>query len=92
MNTYWDFHRYDFIQSSQISLKCRYYSPHFIDEEIKTPPRIGPESHTISITPCWDSQVALMVKNPPANAGEIRDMGLIPELERSPGGEHDNPL
>lgn len=36
MNTYWDFHRYDFIQSSQISLKCRYYSPHFIDEEIKT--------------------------------------------------------
>ena len=36
MNTYWDFHRYDFVQSSQISLKCRYYSPHFIDEEIKT--------------------------------------------------------
>lgn len=35
MNTYWDFHRYDFIQSSQISLKCRYHSPHFTDEEIK---------------------------------------------------------
>ena len=26
-----------------------------------------------------------MVKSPPANAGNIRDMGLIPELGRSPG-------
>ena len=31
-------------------------------------------------------------KNPPANAGEIRDMGLIPGLGRSPGGRHGNPL
>ena len=29
-----------------------------------------------------------MVKNPPANAGDIRDMGSIPGLERSPGGRH----
>ena len=27
-----------------------------------------------------------MVKNPSANAGDIRDMGLIPELGRSPAG------
>ena len=33
-----------------------------------------------------------MVKNPPANAGDARGMGLIPELQRSPGGEHGNPL
>ena len=33
-----------------------------------------------------------MVKNPPANAGDIRDMGLIPELGRSPGGGHGNPF
>ena len=33
-----------------------------------------------------------MVKNPPANAGCIKDMGLIPESERSPGGGHGNPL
>ena len=33
-----------------------------------------------------------MVKNPPANAGDIRDTGLIPELGRYPGGEHGNPL
>ena len=32
------------------------------------------------------------VKNTPANTGDIRDMGLIPGLERSPGGEHGNPL
>ena len=25
-------------------------------------------------------------ENPPANAGDIRDVGLIPGLERSPGG------
>ena len=40
----------------------------------------------------WASHVALVVKNPPANAGDIRDAGLIPGLGRSPGGEHGNPL
>ena len=33
-----------------------------------------------------------MVKNPPANSGEIRDMGLIPGSGRSLGGRHGNPL
>ena len=33
-----------------------------------------------------------MVKNPPANAGDARDMGLIPGLGRSPGGGHGYPL
>ena len=33
-----------------------------------------------------------MVKNPPANAGDIRDSGLIPGLGKSPGGGHGNPL
>ena len=33
-----------------------------------------------------------MVKNLPANSGNIRDMGLIPQLGRSPGGGHGNPL
>ena len=32
------------------------------------------------------SQVALVVKNLPANAGDIRDVGSIPGLGRSPGG------
>ena len=38
------------------------------------------------------SQVALGVKNSPANAGDIRDVGLIPGSGRSPGGRHGNPL
>ena len=33
-----------------------------------------------------------MVKNPPANAGDIRDAGSIPESERSLGGGNGNPL
>ena len=36
--------------------------------------------------------VVLFVKNPPASAGDVRDAGSIPGLERSPGGEYDNPL
>ena len=40
----------------------------------------------------WASQVALVVKNSPANAGGTRDVGLIPGLGRSPGGGNGNPL
>ena len=36
--------------------------------------------------------MVLVVKNTPANAGDIRDVGSIPELGRSPGGGHGNPL
>ena len=34
----------------------------------------------------------LVVKNPPANAGDVRDMGSVPGLGRSSGGGHGNPL
>ena len=33
-----------------------------------------------------------MVKNPPANAGYVKDTGLIPGLGRFPGGGHGNTL
>ena len=36
------------------------------------------------------SQVVLVVKNSPANAGDIRDAGLIPGLRRSSGGGQGN--
>ena len=36
--------------------------------------------------------MVLVVKNLPANAGDIRDADLIPGSGRSPGGEHGNPL
>ena len=49
---------------------------------------------------CWGggnnrlraSQVVLMVKNLPGNAGDMRDASLIPGLGRSPGEGHGNPL
>ena len=40
----------------------------------------------------WASQVVLMVKNPPANAGDVRDTGSIPGSGRFPVGGHGNPL
>ena len=33
-----------------------------------------------------------MVRNPPVNAGDARDVGSIPRSERSPGVGNDNPL
>ena len=38
------------------------------------------------------SQVALVVKNPPANPGDARDADSIPGLGRSPGGGNGNPF
>ena len=38
------------------------------------------------------SQVALVVKDPPANAGDKTDVGSVPGSGRSPGGGHSNPL
>ena len=37
-------------------------------------------------------QVTLVVKNLPASAGDVRDVGSIPGSERSPGGGLNNPL
>ena len=42
--------------------------------------------------PTWAFRVVLVVKNPPANAGDVGDLGSIPGLARFPGGEHGNPL
>ena len=50
---------------------------------------------------CWKGRSLLysrgypggsVVKNPPASAGDLRDVGSIPESERSSGGGHGNPL
>ena len=59
-------------------------------------PDEGPETCSIHknlfASPQWASQLALVVKNPPANAGDIRDVGLIPGLEDPLEGRHGNPL
>ena len=46
----------------------------------------------IATLTCRASQVALVAKHPPASEGDIRDVGSIPGLGRSPGGGHGNPL
>ena len=47
----------------------------------------GPRKPTL-----WAYHMVLVVKNPPASAGDIRDMGLIPGSGRSPGAGNGNPL
>ena len=46
----------------------------------------------LHLTKARASQVALVVENIPANAGDLTDMGLILESGRSPGGGHSNPI
>ena len=36
--------------------------------------------------------MALVIKNPPASAGDIRDAGSVPKSGRSSGRRHGNPL
>ena len=45
----------------------------------------------LGVSPVGASQVELVVKNPPANAGDTRDTGLIPGPRRSPGRGKGNP-
>ena len=49
-------------------------------------------SFFIEVYLIWASQVALVVKNLPANAGDVRDVGSIPGSGRSSGKGHGNPL
>jgi hypothetical protein len=44
------------------------------------------------LCPYNEAQVALVVKNPLANEGYIKDAGSIPALGRSPRGRNDNAL
>ena len=53
-----------------------------------TSPSLFPRNHM----KLWDTQVGTVVKNPPANAGDIRDLGLISGSGRSPGEGHGNPF
>ena len=59
-------------------------------EELDLIPREGFEKILVKYT--WASQVVLVVKNPPAKAGDLRDAGSIPGLGRSAGGGNGSPL
>ena len=50
------------------------------------------QSISVVLRMSWTSQVALVVKNPPANAGDMRDVNSTPGSERYPGGGYGNPL
>ena len=50
------------------------------------------ETSSEACEPYRASQVVLVVKNSPVNAGDIREAGSIPGLGRFPGGGHGNPL
>ena len=54
-------------------------------ENVETPIR-GPSTKEQA------SQMVLVVKNLPVNAGDAIEIGLIPGLGRSPGEGHGNPL
>ena len=58
--------------------------------------RIYNGEKTVFPIKCWEnwtaSQLALVVKNPVANAGDIRDMGSVPGPWRSHWGGNDNAL
>ena len=48
--------------------------------------------HACKILTTRGSLVVLVAKDPPANAGDIRDAGWTPGSGRSPGGRPGNPL
>ena len=67
----------------------RFYNPHFTGEETEAQRVISfAQDHGDR----WATQVALVVKNLPANAGNIRGRGTIPGSGRCPGGGHGNSL
>ena len=89
-------HSYDVCEVLTIRLKTRLPRVILFLISQETPGKIitysGLPFSTGKMTPFGASQVALMVKNPPANAGDVRDAGLIPGSGRSPGEGNGNPL
>ena len=51
-----------------------------------------PETKFIDNMISWVFPCGAVVKNPPANARDTRDLGLIPHSGRRPGGGNDNSL
>ena len=52
---------------------------------------LGQHHHSLWSKRNIASQVGPVVKNLPASAGDVRDVGSIPGLGRSPGGGYGNP-
>ena len=55
--------------------------------------KLGKEIHSLlklAWLKLWASQVAFMIKNPPANAEDVTDLSSVPGWGRSPGEGHGN--
>ena len=81
---------------SKVLFLCRWTIRRDSEKELWTQyrrERLGEtEKVLLTYTHYWVSHVVLMVKNPLANAGDVRGSGSIPGSGRSPGGGHGNPL
>ena len=62
-----------------------YYSPENVEYMVLHNP-------TILLLDIYIYVLSQVVKNPPASAGDVRDVGSIPGSGRSPGEGHGNPL
>ena len=60
--------------------------------DLSEPRFASPDNGAVIVEQCISgaSQVVLVVKNPPAKAGDIRDEGSFPGSGSSPGGGHGN--
>ena len=65
-------------------------SPHLANLSVFSAKPIASQLSIMLPVVYGSSQVALVVKNLPAHAGDIRDLESIPGLGRSPGGRHGN--
>ena len=84
-------------QTTNIALNCQYLSSncHLWGRTESDMTEVIQQQQQIKRSPCKCTgafQVALVLKNPLANAGDVRDVCLIPGSRRSPGGRNGNPL
>ena len=80
-------HRLSKADPLNITAGCERHEEKQVGEEFR-----NPDSWNGAYVSFGASQMALVVKNPSASAGEVRDMSLTPGLGRSPGGGNGNPL
>ena len=64
--------------------------PHVVLSNICFQTSFAYDTNNFELMPA--SKLTLGVKNPTADAGDLREVGLMPGLGRSPGGGHGNPL
>ena len=83
----WPFEGYGVHRANQVKMRSLGWAPIQYDWCPYKKKKFGcRDSHTRA------SQVVLVVKNPPANSGDLRDMGSVPGSGTSPGKGHGNPL